>query len=85
LLPCSLLFCSLFVRDHVDLDPCQPAAVHFPHLEARAHTERCRRTRKHVERHARIHKRAQQHVAANPGKAFQIADSHRFVIVNDLL
>ena len=35
-----------------------------------------------VEGNARIHQRAQQHVAADPGKALQITNSHRFVIVN---
>jgi hypothetical protein len=72
---------SLFFRYHVNFDRRQSAAAHFAHLQSRAHIQGHRRLGKQLEGHACIHKRAQQHVSADPGKALQIADSHRFVIL----
>jgi hypothetical protein len=80
--PGPLVSWSLLLGQHVHFHRRQPAAAHFAHLQARAHVQRGRRLGEQVERHARIHQRAQQHVSADPGKALQIADFHRFVILN---
>ena len=76
--PCSL-------RDHIHLDRRQPAAAHLAHLQTCAHIQGQSRFGQHAEGNACIHQRAQQHVATDPGKTLQIANTHRSVILEDLL
>ena len=73
--------CSL--RDHIHFDRRQPASAHLAHLYARTNVQRGRSVSEHAEGNASIHQRAQHHVAADPGKALQIADSHCSVILNE--
>jgi hypothetical protein len=63
-------------RYHVHIRCRQAATGHLAHLKPRTHIQCGRRLRQGFERNARIHQGAQQHVSANPGKTFQISDSH---------
>ena len=69
-------------RNHVHFGCGQAATVHLAHLQPRTNVQRSRGLRKASEGNARIHQRSQQHVAADAGKALQIANSHRKVILN---
>ncbi len=70
-LPMFLQLC-----DHIDFGSSESAASDFAHLKASADVE-CRGSLfKHGKGHARIDERAEQHVAADAGKAIQIANSH---------
>jgi hypothetical protein len=78
----SVFVCRIVRREHVHLGGCNSAAADLAHFEPRAYVQRSRRLFKAVEGNTRIHKSAQQHVAADAGKTFQIANSHRDVILN---
>ena len=76
--PCSSVTTSTF-------NAASPPRLTF-RISRRAPTfKRGSGVRKHIEGDARIHKRPQQHVAADSGKALQIANSHRLVILNCLV
>lgn len=73
---------GLFGRDHVYFGCGKAAAHHLAHLQPRAYIQRGGRFFQHPKRHTGIDQRAQKHVAADAGKAFQIANTHRSVILN---
>jgi hypothetical protein len=78
--PCSLPF--PFLRQHIHFGRRESAAHHLACFQPRAHAQRGRRLRHQVKRNAGIDQCAQQHIAADAGKALEIPNSHRVVIVN---
>ena len=66
----------------IHLGRCEPAAHDLPAMKMRAHIERVRGFFESREGNSRVDQRTQQHIAADAGKTFQIADSHRGSIVN---
>ena len=72
---------GILFRNNVHLCCGNTTAVHFAHLKARANIQGRGSLREHCEGDTSIHQRAQHHVATDPGKALQIANTHRFVIL----
>lgn len=72
----------MFRRDHIDFSGRKPPAHDFSGLQPGAHIERRGRLGKQFERDSRVDQGAEQHIAAYAGKAFEIANTHRVVIVN---
>jgi hypothetical protein len=62
---------------NLDLGRAQTAAHHFARFEFGAHIERARGVGKKIEGNTGIDHCAQQHIAADTGKAVQIAYTHR--------
>ena len=73
---------GILVRKNVYFRGRNTAAAHLAYLQPCANVQGRSRVGQHLQRDARIHQRTQQHVSANPGKALQIANTHRFVILN---
>ncbi len=64
-------------RDDVHLGPRDSPAGHLARLQPRADVQRRRGLLQRIQGNAGIHQRAQEHVAADSGKALQVANSHR--------
>ena len=67
----------VFAREHIHFGSGQAASHHLARLEPAAHIQCCRCVRKDAQRYPGIDDSAQQHVAADAGKAIQVANTHR--------
>jgi hypothetical protein len=69
-------------RDDIHFGRGQAATTELVHFQARADIERGCCFFQAGKGKAGIDQRAEQHIAADSGKAFQVANSHRTVILN---